>query len=196
MMSSGYNLDDLYSQFAQMRKLGSLKDLVGMIPGAAGKVNEDELDDKIIDRQMAIITSMTKKERRVPSILNASRRKRIAAGAGVTVTDVNRLMTQYDQSAKMMKQFSNGRGGMKMPKGMGKMMSKMGKGGLGGIGGPGALKGMDMNALGSLGGLGGMSGSEDQDAVSGGLYGSADTVSGLSLPGRRDRKKEEGQEVI
>lgn len=189
MMSSGYNLDDLYSQFAQMRKLGSLKDLVGMIPGAAGKVNEDELDDKIIDRQMAIITSMTKKERRVPSILNASRRKRIAAGAGVTVTDVNRLMTQYEQSAKMMKQFSNGRGGMKMPKGMGKMMSKMGKGGLGGIGGPGALKGMDMNALGSLGGLGGMSGSEDQDAVSGGLYGSADTVSGLSLPGRRDRKK-------
>ena len=87
MMSSGYNLDDLYSQFQQMKKMGSLKDLVGMLPGAAGKVSDEDLDDKIIDRQMAIISSMTKKERRVPSILNASRRKRIAAGAGVEVSD-------------------------------------------------------------------------------------------------------------
>jgi signal recognition particle subunit SRP54 len=120
MMSSGYNLDDLYSQFQQMKKMGSLKDLVGMLPGAAGKVSDEELDDKIIDRQMAIISSMTKKERRVPNILNASRRKRIAAGAGVEVSDVNKLMTQYEQTAKMMKQFSNGKGGFKMPKGFAK----------------------------------------------------------------------------
>ena len=147
MMSSSYNLDDLYSQFEQMKKMGSLKDLVGMIPGTAGKVNEEDLDDRIVDRQMAIISSMTKKERKMPSILNASRRKRIAAGAGVEVSDVNKLITQYEQTAKMMKQFSNGKGGMKMPKGFAKQAAKMGLGPAGGMGG--------MGGMGGFGGLGG-----------------------------------------
>ena len=147
MMSSSYNLDDLYSQFEQMKKMGSLKDLVGMIPGTAGKVNEEDLDDRIVDRQMAIISSMTKKERKMPSILNASRRKRIAAGAGVEVSDVNKLITQYEQTAKMMKQFSNGKGGMKMPKGFAKQAAKMGLGPTGGMGG--------MGGMGGLGGFGG-----------------------------------------
>ncbi|MBQ2066048.1 MAG: hypothetical protein II496_00890, partial [Clostridiales bacterium] len=147
MMSSSYNLDDLYSQFEQMKKMGSLKDLVGMIPGTAGKVNEEDLDDRIVDRQMAIISSMTKKERKMPSILNASRRKRIAAGAGVEVSDVNKLITQYEQTAKMMKQFSNSKGGMKMPKGFAKQAAKMGLGPAGGMGG--------MGGMGGFGGLGG-----------------------------------------
>jgi len=90
---------------------------------------------------------MTKKERKMPSILNASRRKRIAAGAGVEVSDVNKLITQYEQTAKMMKQFSNGKGGMKMPKGFAKQAAKMGLGPAGGMGG--------MGGMGGFGGLGG-----------------------------------------
>ena len=141
MMSNKYDLNDLYNQFEQMKKMGSLKDIVGMLPGAAGKINEDDIDDKIIDRSMAIITSMTKKERRAPQILNASRRKRIAAGAGVSVSEVNKLVSQYEQSAKLMKQMNAG--GFKIPKGF---MSQMGKmGGMGGLGGLGS----------GLGGLGG-----------------------------------------
>jgi signal recognition particle subunit SRP54 len=183
MMGSSYTLDDLYSQFEQMKKMGSLKDLVGMMPGAAGKVNEEDLDDKIVDRQMAIITSMTKKERRAPQILNASRRKRIAAGAGVQVSDVNKLITQYEQTAKLMKQFSNGKGGFKIPKGFAKQAAKMGlKGNMGGMGG-----------LGNMGGMGGMSGMGT---------GMPQGLGSLSAPkedygdyqsaaptGRRDRKK-------
>jgi signal recognition particle subunit SRP54 len=177
MMSSGYNLDDLYSQFAQMKKMGSLKDLVGMLPGAAGKVSDEDLDDKIIDRQMAIISSMTKKERRVPSILNASRRKRIAAGAGVEVSDVNKLVTQYEQTAKMMKQFSNGKGGFKMPKGFAKQAAKMGMGGMKGLPSDMQLpEGMEMPSSGGFGGLFGRKNAVSDDGP-------------VTPTGRRDRKK-------
>jgi signal recognition particle subunit SRP54 len=177
MMSSGYNLDDLYTQFAQMKKMGSLKDLVGMLPGASGKVSDADLDDKVIDRQMAIITSMTKKERRVPSILNASRRKRIAAGAGVEVSDVNKLITQYEQTAKMMKQFSNGKGGFKMPKGFMKQAAKMGMGG--GLKGMAGMEGMAEMETPSTGGFGGLFGRK-----------SAVSDEGSATPtGRSDRKK-------
>ena len=182
MMGSSYNLDDLYDQFAQMKKMGSLKDLVGMMPGAAGKVNEDDLDDKIVDRQMAIITSMTKKERRTPSILNASRRKRIAAGAGVQVSDVNKLITQYEQTAKIMKQFSNGKGGFKMPKGFAKQAAKMGlKGGMGNMGG--------MGGLGNMGGMSGL-GSGMPQGLGSFRAPKEDTDDSPFVPaGRRDRKK-------
>ena len=180
MMSSSFTLDDLYSQFEQMKKMGSLKDLVGMVPGAAGKVNEDDLDDKIVDRQMAIITSMTKKERRAPQILNASRRKRIAAGAGVQVSDVNKLISQYEQTAKLMKQFSNGKGGFKIPKGFARQAAKMGlKGNMGGMGGLGNMGGMSGMGQGFPQGLGSLSApKEDYDDYSAG-----------APTGRRDRKK-------
>ena len=117
MMSNKYDFDDLLSQFEQMKKMGSMKDLLGMIPGVAGKVTDEQLDDSetVINKNMAIIRSMTKKERRNPNLLNASRRKRIAAGSGTTVQDVNNLVRQYEQSAKLMKQM--GKGGFKMPKG-------------------------------------------------------------------------------
>ena len=182
MMSSSFTLDDLYSQFEQMKKMGSLKDLVGMMPGAAGKVNEEDLDDKIVDRQMAIITSMTKKERRAPQILNASRRKRIAAGAGVQVSDVNKLITQYEQTAKIMKQFSNGKGGFKMPKGFAKQAAKMGlKGNMGGMGGLGNMGMGGMSGMGSgmPQGLGSLSIPKD----------TGDDYSAAAPTGRRDRKK-------
>jgi signal recognition particle subunit SRP54 len=183
MMGNNFNLDDLYSQFEQMKKMGSLKDLVGMMPGTAGKISDEDLDDKIVDRQMAIITSMTKKERRSPSILNASRRKRIAAGAGVQVSDVNKLITQYEQTAKLMKTFSNGKGGFKMPKGFAKQASKLGlKGGLGNMGGMGGLG--NMGGMGGLGtgmpqGLGSFSAPKDD----------YDDGTPFVPTGRRDRKK-------
>ena len=135
------------------------------------------MDDRIVDRQMAIISSMTKKERKMPSILNASRRKRIAAGAGVQVSDVNKLITQYEQTAKMMKQFSNGKGGMKMPKGFAKQAAKMGLGKTGGMGDLGAMSGMG----GGLGGFGGFGKSKQTEEYDG------------QPRGRRDKKKRKGR---
>ena len=130
MMSNKFDLNDLLSQFEQMKKMGSMKDIIGLVPGVAGKVTDEQLDDGEItmNRNIAIIRSMTNKERKNPNILNASRRKRIAAGSGTTVQDVNNLIRQYDQSAKLMKQMS--KGGFKMPKGFpgGKL------GGFGGFG--------------------------------------------------------------
>jgi len=136
MLSNTFNMDDLLAQFEQLKKMGSMKDVLGMIPGAAGKIKEEDIDDKVIDTNMAIIRSMTKKERRVPNILNASRRKRIAAGSGTTVQQVNKLVQQYEQTSEMMKKFSKMTKGGK--KGFGKFpgMGKMGGlGGLGGFGG-------------------------------------------------------------
>ena len=136
MMSNQYNLDDLLNQFEQMKNMGSMKDIIGMLPGVSGKITDDQLDgsDAIMDKNIAIIRSMTKKERKNPNLLNASRRKRIAAGSGTTVQDVNQLMKQFDQTSKMMKQF--GKGGFKLPKGFG------GMGRLGGLGGFGRKGGL------------------------------------------------------
>ena len=134
MMSSKFDLNDLLSQFEQMKKMGSMKDILGLVPGVAGKVSDEQLDEGEItmNRNIAIIRSMTNKERKNPNILNASRRKRIAAGSGTTVQDVNNLIRQYDQSAKLMKQMT--KGGLKIPKGFpGGKLGGLG-GGLGGFG--------------------------------------------------------------
>ena len=127
LMSNQFTLDDLLSQFEQMQKMGSMKDLIGMLPGVSGKVDESQIEgsDKVIDKNMAIIRSMTAKERKNPNLLNASRRKRIAAGSGTTVQDVNQLMKQYDQMAQMMKKFS--KGGFKLPGGFGGRMPGRGR---------------------------------------------------------------------
>lgn len=134
MMSNQFDLDDLLAQFEQMQKMGSMRDILNMLPGVSGKVSDDQLEgsDKTMNRNMAIIKSMTKRERKNPNLLNASRRKRIAAGSGTTVQEVNTLMKQYDQMAKMMKQFS--KGGFKIPKGLGKMAGLGGMPGMGGFG--------------------------------------------------------------
>lgn len=116
MMSNSFNLQDMLDQFLQVKKMGSMKDVLGMIPGVSGKIKEEDIDDSIIDKNMAIIRSMTMKERRNPQLLNASRRKRIAAGAGTTVQQVNLLMKQYEQTSTMMKQFA----GMKKNKSFGR----------------------------------------------------------------------------
>lgn len=106
LLKNTFNLEDMLSQFEQIKKMGSIKDVIGMIPGASAKVKNQDVDERIIDINMAIIRSMTLKERRYPNVLNATRRKRIAAGSGTTVQQVNQLIKQYEQSAQMMKQFS------------------------------------------------------------------------------------------
>ena len=136
MLSNSFNMDDLLSQFEQLKKMGSMKDVLKMIPGASGKIKDEDIDDKVIDTNMAIIRSMTKKERRVPNILNASRRKRIAQGSGTTVQQVNQLIRQYEQTSEMMKKFSKmskGKKGFGRMPGMGGFPG-MGPGGFGGKG--------------------------------------------------------------
>ena len=107
-------LEDFLEQMQSMKKMGGLKSMIDMIPGMAGK-NVD-IDDNAMKKPEAIIRSMTPKERRNPSILNASRRKRIAAGSGTTVQDVNQLITQFETARQMMKQMASmkGRGKLKM----------------------------------------------------------------------------------
>lgn len=101
-----FDLDDMRKQFAQVRKMGDLKGILGMLPGIgkmAGALKDANIDNKMVARQEAIISSMTKAERKNPDLIKASRKKRIAAGAGVEVQDVNKLLKQYQQMADMMK---------------------------------------------------------------------------------------------
>ena len=107
-----FTLEDYLEQMSQIGRMGSIKDLLNMVPGIAGKINEDEIDeDKIVKQQkktQAIILSMTPMERKNPDILNASRRRRIAAGSGTTVQDVNLLIKQFGEMNKMMQQMMGG----------------------------------------------------------------------------------------
>jgi len=101
-----FDLDDMRKQFAQVRKMGDIKGIIGMLPGMgkmAGALKDANIDNKMVGRQEAIILSMTKAERKNPDLIKASRKKRIAAGAGVEVQDVNKLLKQYMQMADMMK---------------------------------------------------------------------------------------------
>ena len=108
------NLEDFLEQMQQMKKMGSLSSILGMMPGIGSKLKDVEIDDNAMKKPEAIIRSMTKKERRNPDILNASRRKRIAAGAGVTVQDVNQLIRQFEQTRQMVKQMmGNKKGAMR-----------------------------------------------------------------------------------
>ena len=106
-----FGLDDFLDQLQQVRKLGSMKKLLGMMPGMAQHRQElEQFDDREIDRTEAIIRSMTPAERRDTKIINGSRRARIAAGAGVSVSQVNALLQRFEQAAKMMKRMSGGAG--------------------------------------------------------------------------------------
>ena len=144
-----FDLDDLAGQLQQMKRMGGLQGIMGMLPGVAkmkGQMAESGIDDRMILRQEAIISSMTKAERKKPDLLNASRKKRIAAGAGVDVQDVNRVLKQHRQMADVVK--SMARGGPKKMQQMAAMLS-----GLGGGGGlPGMGGGPDMARLKALGG--------------------------------------------
>lgn len=125
LQENKFDMNDLLDQFGQIKKMGPLKNVLSMIPGMDKQLRDVDIDDRQMLRVEAIITSMTKKERAKPDIINASRRKRIAAGAGVKVEDVNRLLKQYEQMKKMFKQL-NGKGnkrrfmkGMNLPNNFG-----------------------------------------------------------------------------
>ncbi|MEL6206452.1 MAG: signal recognition particle protein [Pseudomonadota bacterium] len=163
-----FNMNDLRGQLEQMMKMGGMEGMMGMLPGAkkmSGQMAEAGIDDKMLKRQIALINSMTKKERAAPQILQASRKKRIAAGAGLEVQELNRLLKQHRQMSDFMKKM--GKKGM-----LKQMMGQMfGKGGAGpDMGNMAAAGGIDEAALqqaaakmgkglgGLPGGLGGMGG--------------------------------------
>lgn len=105
LQKNTFDLDDLKNQFIQIKKMGPLKSILSKLPGIGNQLNGIEIDDKIMDRTFSIILSMTPEEKRKPSIINPSRKRRIAAGSGVKVEDVNRLLKQFEQMQKMMKKF-------------------------------------------------------------------------------------------
>ena len=143
-----FDLNDLAAQLQQMKRMGGLQGIMGMLPGVAkmkAQMADNNINDKLIARQEAIISSMTKAERKKPDLLNASRKKRVAAGAGVEVQDINRLLKQHRQMADMVKSLSKGG-----PRKMQQMAAMMG--GLPGMGGGGMGGGPDMARLKAMGG--------------------------------------------
>ena len=111
-----FDMDDLLDQMKQIKKLGSMKSILGMLPGVGDKIKDADIDESQLGRVEAMITSMTKAERAKPSIINPSRKKRIANGSGMKVEDVNRLLKQFDQMQSMMKQFTGKNGKMSLRK--------------------------------------------------------------------------------
>jgi signal recognition particle subunit SRP54 len=117
IMKNKFDFNDFYNQIQQIKKMGNLKDLAGMIPGVGKAIKDVDIDDDAFKSIEAIIQSMTPKERTNPEILNTSRRQRIAKGSGTNIQEVNRLIKQFDQTRKMMKMVTGA--GMKgMMKGM------------------------------------------------------------------------------
>ena len=123
LRANKFDLNDLLAQMEELRKMGSMKDLLAMIPGVGKKIKDADIDERQLDRTRAIILSMTPREREKPDILNASRKRRIAAGCGMQVEDVNRLLAQYKQMQKMFKQLNSA--GKKGGKRMRRMMPGM-----------------------------------------------------------------------
>ncbi|MBB4211222.1 signal recognition particle subunit FFH/SRP54 (srp54) [Rhodothalassium salexigens DSM 2132] len=178
MQKGRFDLDDLSTQLQQMRKMGGMKSLMGMMPGMGKlqkQMDEAGFDDRMIRRQEAIISSMTPQERRAPDLMNASRKRRVAAGCGLTVQEVNRLLKMHKQMSGMMKRMgkaSKRGGGMpnmaalmgmggaapgmgaKLPPGMGLGPGAMGPGGPGMPGLPGDGDGDGLPPLPPTGGAG------------------------------------------
>jgi len=119
-----FTLEDFLEQMQQVKKMGSIQNVIGMLPGMPKEVRKAEIDDREITRIEAIIQSMTPAERRKPELINGSRRGRIAKGAGVNTADVNNLLKQFKQVQQMMRSMGRGKGGKKgkrpkLPMGMG-----------------------------------------------------------------------------
>ena len=135
LKANRFTLTDYLEQMGQLKNMGDLESIAAMIPGMnAGALKGAKFDDRLMARQEAIILSMTPAERENPALLNSSRKKRVAAGSGVQVVDVNRLLKQYEAMQQMMKQFS-GKNMKKMQKKLGKMGGMGGFPGMGGLGG-------------------------------------------------------------
>jgi signal recognition particle subunit SRP54 len=158
MRKGAFDLSDLREQLMQMQQMGGMAGLMGMLPGIAKMKNQlaaANLDERVLKRQVAIIDSMTPRERRIPDLLKASRKKRIAAGSGTKVEDVNRMLKMHRGMADMMKAMGSGKrgpmaslgqmmgfgGGMPSPEQMQKLAERM----------PGGLPGMPSGAPGAPG---------------------------------------------
>lgn len=121
MRKSQFTLEDYLEQFGQIRKMGSMDQILSMLPGVnQSQMKDVKVDEKAIDRMEAIIRSMTPREREKPDIINPSRKRRIAAGSGTSVEEINRLLKQFDQTNKLMKQLSGNLLGRKAKKLLGK----------------------------------------------------------------------------
>ena len=128
MMENKFDMNDMLAQFAQIRKMGGAGAMLSMMPGMSG-IDASQIDEKAFDRIEAMIYSMTKEEREKPSIINPKRKRRIAAGSGTRVEDVNKLLKQFEMMQKMMKQFK------KSPKGFARRLGGM-------MGNPNAFRGL------------------------------------------------------
>lgn len=180
-----FDLDDLAAQLRQMQKLGGMEGIMGLLPGVQKvkkQISESGIDDSIFRRQQAIISSMTKEERKKPDILAASRKRRIAAGAGVDVAEVNRLLKQHRQMADMFKSMSKDGG-----KGLARMAQMMGGGDMARLKnlGGGKMPTPDPNAAGGQG----LSGLPGLPGLGTGGDAKPNPLSGLGLPGFNPFKK-------
>ncbi|EAQ23698.1 signal recognition particle protein [Roseovarius sp. 217] len=156
MAKGQFNMNDLKGQLEQMQKMGGMEGLMGMMPGMgkmSKQVQEAGFDDKMLTRQIAMIQSMTKKERANPALLQASRKKRIATGSGMEVSDLNKLLKMHRQMSDMMKKMGKmGKGGMLKQA----MKGMFGKGGMPDMNDPKAMEEAAKSLGGKLpGGLGG-----------------------------------------
>ena len=204
MKAGKFDLNDLADQLRQMQKLGGMGGIMGMMPGM-GKMKDQMaasgMDDSVFNRQLAIISSMTRAERANPDILKHSRKKRIAAGSGTDAAQINKLLKMHRQMADMMKAMGGkGKKGGMMKGLMGGMAGKMGLGGMGGMGGMPDLSKMSPKELEALqkqaeaAGLGNMSGGGGLPGMPGGKLpglGGPGSLPGLGggLPGLPKKKK-------
>ncbi|MBQ8860025.1 MAG: signal recognition particle protein [Ruminococcus sp.] len=136
MLKNKMDFNDMLDQFDQIKNMGPIKGILSKLPGVGNKVDDMDIDERQLDWSKAIILSMTKEERAKPSLINPSRKKRIAAGSGRTVEEVNRMLKQLEQTQKMMKQFTRAtKKGKRMPNlpGLGGPMGPMGGGGFPGF---------------------------------------------------------------
>ena len=122
-----FDFNDFLDQINQIKKMGNMKDLVGMIPGVGKAMKDVDIDDDAFKGFEAMISSMTPEERKNPKIINGSRRKRIAKGSGSNVQELNKLLKQFEQTSKMMKMMGNKQNMAKMMKNMPKMPGGVGR---------------------------------------------------------------------
>lgn len=136
MKKGSFDLEDMASQLKQMQKMGGLSSLMGMLPGVSKaqmqQLKKSKMDDGMVKRQLAMLSSMTREERRRPEIIKASRKQRVAKGSGTSVQDVNRLLKQYQEAARVMKRVSKLEKKGKLPGGLGGLLPGGGGGGPGG----------------------------------------------------------------
>jgi signal recognition particle subunit SRP54 len=116
LQKGSFTLEDFLEQMQQVKKMGPIQNLVGMLPGIPKELKNAEIDDKEIGRIEAIIRSMTPEERREPQLMNGSRRLRVANGSGTTTNEVNQLLKQFKDMQKMMRMFGKGGGGKGRPR--------------------------------------------------------------------------------